>query len=127
MNRCLGRCGPAPAGIPDAVANEAKRSVCPHYWYTDLLPAREGRPRYSQAERSSNGWSSCVGYKLFEEICQLDDGLLAIQLDARSSSKEWLDLDDITTNFGLFFWSASIGIIGTRGDAPEKHVDGNGK
>ena len=67
------------------------------------------------------------GYKSFEEICQLGGGLLAIQLDARSGSEERFDLDDIRTNFGLFFRRASIGIIGARGDAPEKHVEGNGE
>ena len=79
------------------------------------------------SERSSNGCLGRLIDKSFEEMCQLDDGLLTIQLDARSSSKEWLDLDDITTNFGLIFWLLSIGIIDARGDAAEKHVDGDGK
>ena len=33
------------------------------------------------------------GYQSFEEICQLGDGLLAIQLDARSGWEERFDLD----------------------------------
>ena len=33
-------------------------------------------PEAPSEERTSNGWLSCVGYKLFEEICQLDNGLL---------------------------------------------------
>ena len=33
------------------------------------------------------------GYQSFEEICQLGDGLLAIQLDGRSGWEERFDLD----------------------------------